>query len=119
MVARIGELSREKQIEGIAELRDESDREGIRVVIELKREAVPEVVLNQLYRFTPLQTNFPANMLALDNGRPQTDEPEGLPGAVRGVPRAGRHPPHQIPAQQGARPRPYPGRPRDCGSQYR
>ena len=72
MVSRISELSREKQIEGIAELRDESDREGIRVVIELKREAVPEVVLNQLYRFTPLQTNFPANMLALDNGRPQT-----------------------------------------------
>jgi DNA gyrase subunit A len=72
MVSRIGELSREKQIEGIAELRDESDREGIRVVIELKRDAVPDVVLNQLYRFTPLQTNFPANMLALDNGRPQT-----------------------------------------------
>jgi DNA gyrase subunit A len=72
MVARIGELMREKQIEGIGDLRDESDRDGIRVVIELKREAVPEVVLNQLYRFTPLQTNFPANMLALDNGRPQT-----------------------------------------------
>jgi DNA gyrase subunit A len=72
MVARIGELIREKQIEGIGDLRDESDRDGIRVVIELKREAVPEVVLNQLYRFTPLQTNFPANMLALDNGRPQT-----------------------------------------------
>src|SRR6201985_3898582 len=72
MVSRIGELNRDKQIEGIAELRDESDREGIRVVIELKRDAVPEVVLNQLYKFTPLQTNFPANMLALDNGRPQT-----------------------------------------------
>jgi DNA gyrase subunit A len=72
MVSRIGELIREKQIEGIGDLRDESDRDGIRVVIELKREAVPEVVLNQLYRFTPLQTNFPANMLALDNGRPQT-----------------------------------------------
>src|SRR6185437_3826582 len=68
----ISELVREKQIEGIGDLRDESDRDGIRVVIELKREAVPEVVLNQLYRFTPLQTNFPANMLALDNGRPQT-----------------------------------------------
>ncbi|MDE2329576.1 MAG: DNA gyrase subunit A [Bradyrhizobium sp.] len=72
MVQRIGELVRDKQIEGIGELRDESDRDGVRVVIELKREAVPDVVLNQLYRFTPLQTNFPANMLALDNGRPQT-----------------------------------------------
>ena len=72
MVKRIAELAREKQIDGIAEVRDESDRQGYRVVVELKREAVPDVVLNQLYRFTPLQTNFPANMLALDNGRPQT-----------------------------------------------
>src|SRR5664280_1280583 len=71
MVARISELHREKQIEGIADLRDESDRDGMRVVVELKRDAVPDVVLNQLYRFTPLQTNFAANMLALDNGRPQ------------------------------------------------
>jgi DNA gyrase subunit A len=72
MVERIAELVREKKIEGVADLRDESDRDGFRVVIELKREAVPDVVLNQLYRFTPLQTNFPANMLALDQGRPQT-----------------------------------------------
>jgi len=72
MVARIGELIREKQIEGIADLRDESDRDGLRVVIELKRDAMADVVLNQLYKFTPLQSNFPANMLALDSGRPQT-----------------------------------------------
>jgi DNA gyrase subunit A len=72
MVARIGELMREKRIEGIADLRDESDRDGYRVVIELKRDAMADVVLNQLYRFTPLQTNFAANMLALDSGRPQT-----------------------------------------------
>lgn len=72
MVERIAELVKEKKIEGIGDLRDESSREGIRVVIELKRDAVPEVVLNQLYRFTPLQSNFPANMLALDSGRPQT-----------------------------------------------
>jgi DNA gyrase subunit A len=71
MVERINELHRDKKIDGISELRDESDREGYRVVIELKRDAVPEVVLNQLYRFTPLQSNFPANMLALDSGRPQ------------------------------------------------
>src|SRR6058998_600724 len=71
MVERIAELVREKKIEGIADLRDESDRDGFRVVVELKRDAVPDVVLNQLYRFTPLQTNFPANMVALDGGRPQ------------------------------------------------
>jgi DNA gyrase subunit A len=71
MVARISELNREKTIDGISEIRDESDRDGLRVVIELKRDAVADVVLNQLYRFTPLQTNFGANMVALDAGRPQ------------------------------------------------
>ncbi len=70
MVERIAELVREKKIEGIADLRDESDRDGYRVVVELKRDVVPEVVLNQLYKFTPLQTNFGANMVALDGGRP-------------------------------------------------
>ena len=70
MVERIAELVREKKIEGISDLRDESDRDGFRVVVELKRDAVPEVVLNQLYRFTPLQTNFGCNMVALDAGRP-------------------------------------------------
>jgi len=72
MVERIAELVREKKIEGIADLRDESDRDGYRVVVELKRDAVPDVVLNQLYKFTPLQTSFAANMLALDGGRPLT-----------------------------------------------
>ncbi|MFN5413323.1 DNA gyrase subunit A [Bradyrhizobium sp.] len=72
MVERIAELVREKKIEGISDLRDESDRDGYRVVIELKRDAVADVVLNQLYKFTPLQTSFAANMLALDGGRPQT-----------------------------------------------
>ena len=71
MVDRISELHREKKIEGIVALRDESDRDGYRVVVEVKRDTMAEVVLNQLYRFTPLQTNFPANMLALDSGRPQ------------------------------------------------
>jgi DNA gyrase subunit A len=72
MVERIAELVREKKIEGISDLRDESDRDGFRVVVELKRDAMPDVVLNQLYRFTPLQTNFGANMVALDGRRPQT-----------------------------------------------
>src|SRR5262249_8995965 len=70
MVERIGELWREKKVEGIAALRDQSDRQGYRVVIEIKREAMADVVLNQLYRFTPLQSTFGANMVALDGGRP-------------------------------------------------
>jgi DNA gyrase subunit A len=71
MVERIGELWRDKKIDGIAALRDESDREGYRVVIEIKRDAMADVVLNQLYRYTPLQSTFGANMVALDGGRPQ------------------------------------------------
>jgi DNA gyrase subunit A len=71
MVERIAELVREKKIEGISDLRDESDRDGYRVVVELKRDAMPDVVLNQLYKFTPLQTSFGANVVALDAGRPQ------------------------------------------------
>jgi DNA gyrase subunit A len=71
LLERIGELVRAKQIEGIGEMRDESDRSGMRIVIELKRDATPEVVLNQLYRFTQLQVSFGVNMLALDSGRPR------------------------------------------------
>ena len=70
MVERIAELVRDKKIDGVSDLRDESDRDGYRVVIELKRDAERDVVLNQLYRFTPLQTSFGANMVALDGGRP-------------------------------------------------
>jgi DNA gyrase subunit A len=71
MVERIAELWRDKKIDGIAALRDESDREGYRVVIELKRDAMADVVLNQLYRYTPLQSTFGANVVALESGRPQ------------------------------------------------
>jgi DNA gyrase subunit A len=71
LLERIAELVRAKDIEGIADLRDESDRSGMRIVIELKRDATGEVVLNQLYRFTNLQTSFGINMLALDKGRPR------------------------------------------------
>jgi DNA gyrase subunit A len=71
LVERIGELVRDKKIDGIGALRDESDRHGYRVVIELRRDAVPDVVLNQLYRFTALQSSFGANMVALEGGRPQ------------------------------------------------
>jgi DNA gyrase subunit A len=70
LVAKIAELSKEKRVEGISELRDESSREGIRVVIELKRDAIGDVVLNQLFQYTELQSSFPINMMALENGRP-------------------------------------------------
>jgi DNA gyrase subunit A len=71
MVEKIAELVRDKRIEGIADMRDESDRNGMRVVVEIKRDALPEVVLNQLYRFTPLQSSFGCNFVALNGGKPQ------------------------------------------------
>ena len=71
MIERIAEAARDKRIEGIAHVQDESDRHGVRVVIELKRDATADVVLNQLYRFTPMQTSFGCNMLALNGGRPE------------------------------------------------
>ena len=71
MIEIMAEVVRDKKIEGISDLRDESDRDGVRVVVELKRDAEPEVVLAQLFRFTPLQTSFGVNMLALNHGQPQ------------------------------------------------
>ncbi|MEI4232879.1 DNA gyrase subunit A [Roseovarius sp. D22-M7] len=71
MIEKIAEAAREKRIEGIAHVQDESDRTGVRVVIELKRDATPDVVLNQLFRFTPMQTSFGCNMLALNGGKPE------------------------------------------------
>ena len=70
MLEQIAEMVRDKRIEGISELRDESDRDGVRVVIELKRDAIAEVVLNQLFRYSQLQTSFGINSLALNRGRP-------------------------------------------------
>lgn len=72
LLERLGEVAREKIVEGIAEIRDESDRDGVRIVIEVKRDAQADVILNQLYKFTSLQTSFSCNMLALNQGRPQT-----------------------------------------------
>ena len=71
LVEKIAEAAKEKRIEGISDIRDESNREGVRVVIDLKRDATPEVVLNQLWRHTPAQASFPANMLAISGGRPE------------------------------------------------
>jgi DNA gyrase subunit A len=72
LVEKIADAAKEKRIEGISDIRDESSREGVRVVIDLKRDASPEVVLNQLWRYTPAQSSFPANMLAIRGGRPET-----------------------------------------------
>ena len=71
LIERIAELAKEKRVEGIASVQDESDRHGVRVVVELRRDATPDVVLNQLFRFTALQTSFGCNMLALNGGRPE------------------------------------------------
>ena len=71
LLEKIAELIRSKTIEGVSDMRDESDRDGMRIVLELRREATPEVVLNHLYRFTSLQTSFGVNFLALDGGRPR------------------------------------------------
>jgi DNA gyrase subunit A len=72
LVEKIAEAAKDKRIEGVSDIRDESNREGVRIVIDLKRDATPEVVLNQLWRHTPAQTSFPANMLAIRGGRPET-----------------------------------------------
>lgn len=72
LVEKIAEAAKDKRIEGVSDIRDESNREGVRIVIDLKRDATPEVVLNQLWRHTPAQGSFPANMLAIRGGRPET-----------------------------------------------
>ncbi|MFT3977563.1 MAG: DNA gyrase subunit A [Sphingomonas bacterium] len=71
LVEKIAEAAKDKRIEGVSDIRDESNREGVRIVIDLKRDATPEVVLNQLWRHTPAQSSFPANMLAIRGGRPE------------------------------------------------
>ncbi|MCP9223271.1 DNA gyrase subunit A [Erythrobacter sp. LQ02-29] len=72
LVEKIAEAAKEKRIEGVSDIRDESSREGVRVVVDLKRDASPEVVLNQIWRYSPAQASFPANMLAIRGGKPET-----------------------------------------------
>jgi DNA gyrase subunit A len=72
LVEKIAEAAKDKRIEGVSDIRDESNRDGVRIVIDLKRDATPDVVLNQLWRHTPAQSSFPANMLAIRGGRPET-----------------------------------------------
>jgi hypothetical protein len=107
----MAELVNEKKIEGISDIRDESDKSGMRVVIELKRGELPEVVLNNLYKHTQLQDSFGMNMVALVDGQPRLlNLKQMLEYFLRAPPR-GRHPAHHLRAAQGARARPHPGRP--------
>jgi DNA gyrase subunit A len=91
MIEKIAELVRDKRIEGISDIRDESDRQGMRVVIEIKRDAVADVVLNQLYRFSAAADVLWRNMVALNGGKPEHDDAEGHAAGVRRIPRGGHH----------------------------
>ena len=119
MIERIAEMVRDKRIEGISDIRDESSRQGMRVVIEIKRDAMADVVLNQLYRFSQLQSTFSVNNIALTGGRPEQLNLKDLLAGVHCVPRRSGDTAHQVPAQQVARPGAYFGGPGNCGCQYR
>ena len=119
LIEKIAELVREKRIEGISDLRDESDRDGMRIVIELKRDAVADVVLNQLWRFTALQSSFGANMIALNGGRPEMLTLHDMLRAFLDFREEVVTRRTKFLLDQGARQRAYPGRPRDRGRQYR
>ena len=103
MIEKISELVREKRIEGISAMRDESDRRGMRVVIEIKRDSSPDVVLNQLYKYTPMQTPFSANMLALVERRPIQMTARAMLEVFLRFPRDCYHKPYPPPPNKGAR----------------
>ena len=91
MIEKIAELVRDKRIEGISDIRDESDRDGYRVVIELKRDAMADVVLNQLYRYTPLQSSFGCNMVALSRRQAGAADADRHAEGLRRLPRGSDH----------------------------
>ncbi len=111
MVERIAELIREKKLDGISDLRDESDRNGIRVVLELRRDANPNVILNRLYKHTQLQESFGVNMLALVDGTPADAEFERDAVALPGPPGGGGDPAHPVPVEEGHGAAAHRGRP--------
>jgi len=113
LLERIADLVRGKQIEGISELRDESDKDGMRVVIELKRGEVADIVLNNLYKQTPMESVFGINIVALQDGQPR------LAGGLHPPPARGRHPAHGVRVAQGPGARPHPGRTRDRSREHR
>ena len=111
LLERIAELVNEKKLEGISEIRDESDKSGMRMVFELKRGELPEVVLNNLYKQTQLQDSFGINMVALVDGQPRLLEPEADARCLPRAPARGGDAAHRVRIAQGARARPYPRRP--------
>ncbi len=119
LIEQIAELARDKKIEGIADLRDESDRDGMRIVVDLKRDAIPHIVLNQLFKHTQMQSTFGVIMLALVGGVPQDPHParDALP--LRGAPPRRPAAAHPVRAGQGAGARAHPGRPQDRRRQHR
>ena len=119
LVEKIAEAAKDKRIEGVSDIRDESNRDGVRIVIDLKRDATPEVVLNQLWRHTPAQSSFPANMLAIRGGRPETLTLRDIIESFVQLPRGGHHPPLEVRAAEGPRARPHPARPGRRGHQPR
>ena len=94
VLKRIGELVGDKKIEGISDLRNESDKKGMRLVIELKRGEVPDIVLNNLYKLTQLQDSFGMNMVALVDNQPRAAQPEAVPRVFRHPPARSRHAAH-------------------------
>ena len=119
MQERIAECVREKLVEGIADMRDESDRDGVRLVIELKRDADADIVLNQLYRHTALQTSFGVNTLALNGGRPEQMTLRDVIVAFIAFREEVITRRTDLPVEQGARAGAHPGRPAGRGRQYR
>lgn len=110
LVESIAEHVKDKRIEGISDLRDESDKNGMSVVIELKRDANPQVVLNQLYKYTQMEDTFPVNMIALHDGVPRTMTLREMLDYYIEHPARGDGAPYRVRAEKAARTRPYPGR---------
>ena len=119
LLEKIAELVKDKRIDGIADLRDESDRDGMRIYIEIKRDANPHKVLNNLFKHTPMQLAFNMNMLALVDGQPQTLPLKSRPPALRRPPPRDRPAPDRVRPRQGARPGPHPRGPQDRPRQPR
>ena len=103
LVEKIAEAAKDKRIEGVADIRDESNREGVRVVIDLKRDATPTSSSTSCGGTRPAQSSFPANMLAIRGGRPETLNLRTSSRSLRPLPRGGDHPPLQVRARQGPR----------------
>ena len=113
IIEQIAGLVQEKKVEGIADLRDESDREGMRIVVELKRDAIADIVLNQLYKHTALQDSFGVNMLAIVDGQPKGTQSQRGAQSLLGSPQRSGDAAHRLRPAQGGGAAPYPRRSED------